>query len=165
MTKEEANRLILKIRDEMYDKISWYVWNHCHDEELTKEILQEVFLEVCKHVEVLAMHECYGGWVYKVAKYKLMKLGKANILRNQRQVALEEIQELAREDAYDFLVFDEYSHVLSPEQINLLKLHYFEGHTMEDIAEEKGKTVGAIKMQLKRARDKLGQYLKDKENA
>ena len=44
MTKEEANELIINIREEMYDEVAWYVWNHCHDEEITKDILQEVFL-------------------------------------------------------------------------------------------------------------------------
>ena len=44
MTKKEANRLILKIRDEMYEEIAWYIWNHCHDEEMAKDILQEIFL-------------------------------------------------------------------------------------------------------------------------
>jgi len=71
MTKKEANRLILKIRDEMYEEIAWYIWNHCHDEEMAKDILQEIFLEVCRNAEKLAVHECYRGWVYKTAKYKL----------------------------------------------------------------------------------------------
>lgn len=159
MTREEANRLIIKIREEMYDEIAWYVWNHCHDEEMTKDILQEVFLEVCRHIDVLEKHECYQGWVYKTAKFKLMKI--QNSIRKKRQVSWEEMGEdvLALEDEYDFLTFDEYSHVISADRLNLLKEHYHIGKTIEDIAEEKGKTVGAIKMQMKRARDELRNYL------
>lgn len=164
MTKDEANKLIVKICNEMYDAIAWYVWNHCHDEEMTKDILQEIFLEVCRHVDDLSEHENYQGWVYKAAQFKLKKIGKEKTRRNQKQVQWNDVKEenLAINDEYDFLIFDEYSHVLNKEKLDLLKAHYYTGKTVEDIAHEKGKTVGEIKMQMKRARDELKKYLQGK---
>ena len=166
MTKKEANKLILKIRDEMYEEIAWYIWNHCHDEEMAKDILQEIFLEVCRNVEKLAVHECYRGWVYKTAKYKLMKMKALDSEQKKRQMPLEDIEnmEFSSEDEHDFLVFNEYSHILSSEKIELLKDYYYTGKTIEDIAEEKGKTTGAVKMQLKRIREKIKNFLKETDN-
>ena len=166
MTKEEANELIINIREEMYDEVAWYVWNHCHDEAMTKDILQEVFLEVCRHADGLETHECYQGWVYKTAKFKLMKTRNKNTVRKQRQISWEEMNEdvIAAEDEYDFLIFDEYSHVISADRLDLLKEHYHVGKTIEDIAAEKGKTIGSIKMQMKRARDELRNYISGKSS-
>ena len=44
---------------------------------------------------------------------------------------------IAAEDEYDFLIFDEYSHVISADRLDLLKEHYHVGKTIEDIAAEK----------------------------
>ena len=82
------------------------------------------------------------------------------------EFTLEDIEnmEFSSEDEHDFLVFNEYSHILSSEKIELLKDYYYTGKTIEDIAEEKGKTTGAVKMQLKRIREKIKNFLKETDN-
>lgn len=75
-----------------------------------------------------------------------------------------ENMEFSSEDEHDFLVFNEYSHILSSEKIELLKDYYYTGKTIEDVAEEKRKTIGAVKMQLKRIREKIKNFLKETDN-
>lgn len=163
MTKDEADELILKIRDEMYEEIVRYIWKYCHEEELVKDIVQEIFLEVCRHVDILENHECYRGWVYKTAKNKIMKITAAENVKNKKQTSFDQIagQELSVEDRYDFLIFDEYSHILKKEEMELLKSHYHDRKKISEIAANSGKSEAACKMKLKRIRDVIRKYLED----
>lgn len=163
MTKDEADELILKIRDEMYEEIVRYVWKYCQEEELVKDIVQEIFLEVCRHVDTLESHECYRGWVYKTAKNKIMKITDAEKSRNKKQISFNQMteQEIYVEDTHEFLVFDEYSHLLKKDEMKLLKSHYHDREKLSEIVEVTGKSEAACKMKLKRIRDVIKKHLEN----
>lgn len=161
MTTEEKNRLALKIINEMYEEIAGYVLRYCINEELAKDILQETFLEVCRHIEELSVHESYRGWVYKTAQNKLKKMLKKQSDMEKCQVPVDEsvVYGIGYEDEYDFLTFEEYRGILNEKQIGLLLNCYQNQYTIPEIARKEGKSEGAVKMRLKRTKDKIRQHM------
>ena len=153
MTKEKAEELMVKIQNEMYSEISDYVFASCRNMELTKDITQEVFYEVCRHIEQIAVHENYRGWVYEAAKRII----------NQVPLDAAAEEELLAEDFYEFLVLDEFSHIVGKEELEILKQHYHYQKPISEIAKMFGKSEAACKMLLSRIRRGIRDCLEAEE--
>lgn len=165
MTKEKAEELMVKIQNEMYSEISDYVFASCRNMELTKDITQEVFYEVCRHIEQIAEHENYRGWVYEAAKLiiKRMKVNEVKIQVNQVPLDAAAEEELLAEDFYEFLVLDDFSHIVSKEELEILKQHYHYQKPISEIAKMLGKSEAACKMLLSRIRRGIRDCLEAEE--
>lgn len=161
MTKEKAENLMVKIQNEMYSEIRDYVFASCKDMELTKDITQEVFYEVFRHIERIAEHENYRGWVYEAAKRVIKRVTVNEIKIHVKQTPLDTAteEELLTEDFHEFLILDEFSHVVSKEGLEILKQHYHYRRPISEIAEMLGKSEAACKMHLSRLRKEIKDYL------
>ena len=53
-----------------------FVTYRCTNSALVDDILQEVYIEVFRHINQLREHENIAGWVYKTADNKTKKLNK-----------------------------------------------------------------------------------------
>lgn len=166
MTKEKAEKLMVKIQNEMYSEISDYVFVSCRNMELTKDITQEVFYEVCRHIEQIAEHENYRGWVYEAAKRVIKRVTVNEIKIRVKQAPLDAAteEEMLTEDFYEFLVLDEFSHIVSKEELEILKQHYHYRRPISEIAEMFGKSEAACKMLLSRLRKEIRDYLDVEKN-
>lgn len=165
MTKEEKSRFISELHYEMYKEIFQFVNGYCKDKYLTEEVVQEVFYEAWRHAEELEVHEKPHGWVYNTAKYKMKQsLAKmAKIMANE--VSIEGLEhKLSVEDSYDFLVLDEFSHMVSKEQMEFLKSRYQEKNSYIEMAENFGKSKGACKMAISRIRKQIRELMKISED-
>lgn len=168
MTKEEKSGFISKLYFEMYTEIFQFVIGYCGDKYLTEEIVQEVFYEAWRHAEKLEEHENPRGWVYNTAKYKMkLALAKGARLRDN-EVSIEGFaHSLIEEDAYDFLILDEFSHMVSRDEMDILKSRYQEQNSYREMAEDLGKSEGACKMAVSRIRRRIWELMKisgDREN-
>lgn len=161
MTKEKAEKLMVKIQNEMYFEISNYVFASCRNMELTKDITQEVFYEVCRHIEQIAKHENYRGWVYEAAKRVIKRVTVNEMKMWVKQAPLDAAteEELLTEDFHEFLVLDEFSHVVGKEGLEILKQYYHYRRPILEIAEMLGKSEAACKMLLSRLRKEIKDYL------
>lgn len=53
-----------------------FVTYRCTNSALVDDILQEVYIEVFRHIDQLREHENIAGWIYKTADNKTKKLNK-----------------------------------------------------------------------------------------
>ena len=156
MTKEEAEQLLGKLFGEMYDEIFQFALTYLRNKQLAEEAVQEVFYQAWCHADTLAEHENKRGWIYNAAKNEIMKIRskEARVLKYETLTG-EFLQKPGSEDAYDFLVLDEFSHMVNAEQMELLKSRYQDRNTYAEMAEDFGKSEGACKMALSRIRRRI----------
>lgn len=165
MTKEEKSALISKLYREMYIEIFQFVIGYCRDKHLTEEVVQEVFYEAWRHAEKLKVHENRRGWVYNTAKYKVKQsLAKRARLRANEEPIGDLLDTFSVEDTYEFLALDEFSHMVSKEQMELLKSRYQEKNTYVEMAEDFGSSEGACKMVVSRIRRRIRELMKKSES-
>lgn len=161
MTKEEKNRFISELYLEMYTEIFQFVIGYCRDKHLTEEVVQEVFYEAWDHAENLEVHANRRGWVYNTAKHKMKRaVAKRARLRANEVPIGDLVETLSVEDTYEFLVLDEFSHMVSKDQMELLKSRYQEGNSYAEMAEDFGRSEGACKMAVLRIQRRIREFMK-----
>ncbi len=160
MTREEAEKFWGTLFDEMYGDIFRFSLAYCRNKQLAEEAVQEVFYQAWRHVDILAVHENKRGWIYKTARNEIMKICSKEARVLKYETSMEDFrQKPGSEDAYDFLVLDEFSHMVNEEQMELLKSRYKDRNTYAEMAEDFGKSEGACKMALARIRRRIRDFM------
>lgn len=127
------------------------------DFSLAEVAVQEAFLIAVRCPQKLWDSPKPIGWMYKTLKNVLK-----HMQRDRRKLMMQTIymhdapeKELSKEDKYS-----EISDALAENQdMELLTNFYVKGYSIKEIALADGKTVGAVKMRLKRARDRMRELL------
>ena len=150
-----------QIYDTTFPRLQKFVQYRSNDSGMVDDILQEVYLEVYRHLDDLKTHENILGWLYKTAGNKTKKLNSIYTRHLVRETSLEyygNLPEPVMEPELNTL--DEYTSILKEDEIHLLLMRYQEGYSHKDLAEIFGITVGNSKMRLSRIIHKLRRYLK-----
>ena len=133
-----------------------FVQKRSRNPAIIDDVLQEVYLEAFRHIDILKVHQNKIGWIYKTADYKVKKLNSIYNFRIMHEVNLEEWKELETvNDRSEFVEFEEYRKMLKQDEYILLMKKYKEGYTYKDLAKMTGKSVAGSKMQIARIVDKL----------
>jgi RNA polymerase sigma factor (sigma-70 family) len=126
---------------------------HCHDAE---DVFQAVFLVFFRKAHAISRRDCVAGWLYKVA-YRLAVKARAQAAHRAKDPLVESLP--APEQPDPFLAADlraTLDDALSrlPEKYRVpLVLHYLEGKTVQQAAEEIGCPPGTVSGRLSRARE------------
>lgn len=128
------------------------------DSGLAETAVQETFVVALRFPEKLAACEKPEGWLYKALRYTIKHIQRDRNLLLIHTVPLDDLneQEAAHFDEYSFLD-DE---LKNSEEMKLLINCYFMGYSIGEIAERMGISVGACKMRIKRAKEKIRKKLK-----
>ncbi|MGB2763688.1 MAG: sigma-70 family RNA polymerase sigma factor [Candidatus Aminicenantaceae bacterium] len=126
--------------------------------EDAKDISQDTFVEIYMKLKTLQDPRKFSVWIYKIAVNKSI-----NFLRKKRRVLLfskansfvteEKDKEIIKRDTINFLL-----NRLTPDYRAVLVLFYIEDKTIKEIASILDITESAVKMRLKRAREKLKKF-------
>lgn len=151
-SKEESFK---NIYDDTYYYLRRFVERRSQNSAIVDDILQEVYLEVFRHIDDLLIHENYIGWIYKTAENKIRKLNNIynEFLIHEISLDAEEVLETTIE--YEFIDFEKYREVLKEDEYELLMLKYNKGYSHRELAEMTGKSIAGIKMKLFRIIKKL----------
>ena len=133
-----------------------FVVYRCINSAVVDDILQEVYIEVFKHIDQLREHENIVGWVYKTADNKTKKLNEVYNKYYNHKTELEEWNLTYEENELaEIIQTNEYQSILSEDEFLLLMMKYKEGFSHQEIAKIKNITENNSKMKLSRIIRKL----------
>ena len=149
---EEQRAFLNQIYIAMYSTIYHYAIAAVQNEPLAQEIAQIVFTKACNDPESIMASPRPNGWLVKVLRHTLQEYYR----ERDRAVELTErsakvFPTVHRDDYFDV----EYSDLLDPEEMKLLRLVDVEGFSTRDAAEAFGIAETACRKRLQRAREKL----------
>jgi RNA polymerase sigma factor (sigma-70 family) len=173
---EQELTALLKNKDQqafahLYDSYSGAIYSIIlqivADEELANDILQEVFINIWRKIE---MYDAQKGrlftWMLNIARNASIDMLRSRGYRNSRKN--QSIQDnvditgpgTAEQMSVDSIGLKKVLEKLKPEQRVLIDLSYFKGYTHEEIAEQEKIPLGTVKTRIRNALIQLREILK-----
>ena len=131
-----------------------------------EDVVQETFIAYIKNNPEFNDEEHKKAWLLKVAQNKCKNLLKSHKIRayvpfdDVEEVIPGEEEELYKEDTVELLEISN----LSYKYKSVITLYYIENYSIEETARILDLSVSAVKMRLKRGREKLKIEFKDRED-
>jgi RNA polymerase sigma factor (sigma-70 family) len=125
----------------------------------SEDCFQATFLVLCRRASTIAKRQCLGSWLYKVAYRVCLRVRAARLRQpvwspeTAEQVATETESDIERRELR-FILDKELNRL--PERYRApLVLHYLEGKTVEQTAQELGWPQGTVSSRLARGKELL----------
>lgn len=134
------------------------------DVHAAEDAAQEAFVKAYEKLGSLRKGSAFGGWLLKIARNEALTIVRRRSY-NREKVNLDELHVPSRDGQLD----DESQILLKAvtklpkHERNVIMLRHFTGHTIRDISEITGRSVGTITKQLSRAHARLRRQLKELE--
>ena len=151
-----ADELITQAVDEYSDMVYRIAFNITKSTQDAYDVAQEVFLRLIKNREKIKNNDHLKPWLIRTAVNCSKTYAKNN--RRRSTVSLDDIRELAAENNETETVI-EYVMLLPEKYRTALYLFYYEDMPISDISKALGVTQSAVKLRLKRGREKLKEIL------
>lgn len=139
-------------------KLYGYLLVNVKNEEVAKDILQDVFLKISEKKELFKSDENYQGWVFRITKNMFIDYFRENKKYNEFQsitdknVSFEDLPETYK----DLMpALDEFINNLPPKYKEPLILSDIEGMNQKQIAEKLNLSLSGAKSRVQRARQIL----------
>jgi RNA polymerase sigma factor (sigma-70 family) len=156
--------------EEIYNRYVNKVYRRClsltKDTAKAEDFTQDIFIRVIGNINRFGERSAFSTWLYAVSyNYCMDQLRQAN---RSGTIALNDDSDYDLADSSDGDVLEEQlcqlaqvMKTVSDEEINLLRLKYQEGLDIKDIARQFNLKDSAVKMRLKRTRDKIRRLYAD----
>lgn len=149
--KKENEEVIHEMLLEHYDKYYRIAYGYVHNEPDALDIVQEGAYKAIFHSCKLKKQEYADTWICRI----IMNEAIAFLRKNRRcQVELEKC-EMGTEQQYEDIDLRNAIEGLSPAEKTVVMLRYFEGMSLEQVAQTAGENLNTVKSRLYRALDKL----------
>lgn len=139
--------------------VAFGVLGDCH---LAQDAAQDAFLTAYLKLPRLRNRDAFGAWLLRIVRRRALRVSIRQRLWNTRIPA-----SLPEPALYPEL--GQFEHLLGAvarlprAERQMITLHYFEGHTVGEVAQIMNRPVGSITKMLSRARKRLGAWLEDVE--
>jgi RNA polymerase sigma factor (sigma-70 family) len=173
---EQELTALLKNKDQaafarLYDNYSGAIYSIIlqivNDEELANDILQEVFINIWRKIE---MYDAEKGrlftWMLNIARNASIDMLRSRGYRNSKKnQSIQENVDITvpgntEQMNVDSIGLKKLLEKLKPEQRVLIDLSYFKGYTHEEIAEQENIPLGTVKTRIRNALIQLREILK-----
>jgi len=157
MTKKWLTHILKEFHDDGYR----WARQCCHyDEELAREVMQEVYLKMLRGKAKFSEKSSVKTWFYSVIRYTALDALK----RNNSDVKLKTVSlENANEVMYVDSKNTDYRAILkklSDKQSQVLLLIFYHNHTLEEVAEIMSLSIGTVRTHYDRGKNNLKTLLK-----
>ena len=143
---------------ELYNRHYKMIYNRCqrlcHDEEVAFDLTQEVALKALDHLKDFRGDSQFKTWIYTIASrhcYSYLQQKKTSLLMTEEMA---DVIPQENEDEHQVIMLALINR-LPTEERQLLQKKYEAGTSIEDLEGELKVSASAIKMRLKRSREKL----------
>ena len=159
--QERIERETVEIMDQLGNAILRLAYSYLHNMEDAEDILQETLIKFVTAKPVFENEKHRKAWLLTVAANLAKNRIEYNRVRSSEELN-EEIAGAAPEEEEDDLSFVwEAVKKLPDNQREVIHLFYQEGYKTAEIADILGRKEATIRSDLKRARDKLKEILKE----
>ena len=150
LTAEETE-IFNRYYKEYYEMILGIARSRVGDENLAEVVAQETFVTAWKRFDDFQNSENPPGWLVIVAKNK-----SKDALRDRKRYTDHILYDRDVETVPVVYDYDNMEPIVpETEEKQLLKRFYEEGYSLQELAEEQNIKLSAMKMRIKRAREKL----------
>lgn len=147
----EESTLLEKYFREMQQPLYRAAASYLQSEHLAEDIVQDTFTYAGNHLEKLLESPEPKGWLYEVMKNLCRHATRDRKRIAARTVPLEEASLPAGDDGnFEINELD-----MTNEDMQLMERYFCWGRSLMELAEEKKISVGAVKMRIKRAKERL----------
>jgi RNA polymerase sigma-70 factor (ECF subfamily) len=150
-----------------YDSVFGFIYNRIHDEETTADICSLTFAKV---IEKLSTYQFqgrpFGGWLFTIAlnevnqHYRRSKKNKVVILEDSYAESIKDEIGNAEELEINLLKLEKAILMLSPEEMEMVRMRFFEKMNFRDIGEILGIKENNAKVKNFRVVEKLKEIFK-----
>lgn len=162
MNKKVRDELFRKLYDQTYTGLRRFVQYRSRNIHMVDDILQEIYLEMYRHIDELAVHQNQTGWIYKTAEFKIMKLNEIYDRNATRELGSQDFAEpLTNDDTEGIIQREEYRQILKEDELALVIKKYVEGYSYKEIGQMTGNTEAGSKMKIMRLVKKLRKNIRD----
>lgn len=148
----------------LYNRYVGKVYNRCYsltkDSEKAQDFTHDIFIRMFSRLDRFQGRSTFSTWLYSISYNYCM-----DQLRTSKRMTTTELENEAtydsipavdsEENEYSLQYLSEALGTLSPQEINILRLKYQDGLDIQQIADQLNITDSAVKMRLKRSRDKV----------
>ena len=157
--ENDYTEFIDRLCNEYGEALYQYAARRIHNPEITKDLVQEVFLLLTIQISHVYAHQNPQGWLFKVLENLIMREAKKS-QRSEVLLSSEEIAQLGRPDEHFFQLLPR---GLTDSEQELLILRIEKKWDYETIAEYKGLTIDACRQRMSRAIRKCRKLLQQEE--
>ncbi|MFC4401965.1 RNA polymerase sigma factor [Gracilibacillus xinjiangensis] len=162
-SESAANQLIGKYYKEMYA----FIYKQIIDQELAKDITQEIFISALKTIHLFNGKASFRTWLYKIANSRLIDYYRSKSYKQSQKTDVMDGVDIRTEDSFTIKLEqkEEVGHVLQVlAQFNqqnqyILRLKIFGEYTFLEIAEITNLTESTVKTKYYATIRKLKQLL------
>lgn len=117
-----------------------------------EDILQDVFLEICRHLRALQEPQFFRAWAYRIstrASFRFLRSRRLWLDRHEEEIQMDELPACEEKDAA-ILKAELHSllDTVSPASRAVMVLHYFEDLTLQEVAAILQLSPGTVKSRL-----------------
>lgn len=148
----------------LYSRYVDKVYRRClsltKDAEQAQDFTQDIFLRAFARLDRFEHRSSFSTWLYSISYNYCMD--QLQLARRNPMVVLVDNSDYGLADTDEAVVYEnrmqylnEALDALAPEEVNLLRLKYEDGLDVDTIARQYELSNSAVKMRLKRSRDKV----------
>ncbi len=142
-----------EIRKDLYRFLSRHTASH----EEAEDLLQEVFAEAFRKRELLCSHPEPRGFLFCIAKNKLKKAARLQMIKLEHEQEMKEIcsAEETPDEFSRFLLYHSLKRILKREELELLDYYCIKGYTSKEVAKHLGITDALVRKRFALLKRKL----------
>lgn len=141
-----------KIWDNFNDELYFFILKKVKDQDKAKDIFQNTFLKIHKHLTNLEKEEKARAWIFQIARNEIFNYF------NKESVYVEQFsanKEIPSEKYVRICCFDRFINDLPEIYKQVIELTYIKGQKQKDVAKELEISLENVKVRIKRAKDIL----------
>lgn len=146
-------------------RICSLAYRYTYNVTAAEDLVQDIFIKVFSHLEMLDRDEAFAGWMYRIAVNTCLSYLRSHKKERQQAVSLSDLEHTVGEEEPDITEkmvkepIEEAIQSLPTRLKSVFLLHDVQGFKHGEIAQILGCTVGTSKSQLFKARMKLRKKL------
>ena len=150
--------------DRYADKVFAKCYSFTHDRPLAEDLAHDIFLKTYLKLGEFRFEAKFSTWLYSVTYHACVEYKRKDTktLNDQKEYASELISGAASEEESETMLLElqleqlkDLLEKISPEEKALLLMKYQDGMSIDELMELTGLGESAVKMRLKRAKDKV----------